>query len=139
MMIIEDIKKIKSGKKELREFGLIVGLVLGLLGGLLWWRGRDIYPFFLTVSVALILSGLIVPAALKPLQKIWMTAAVILGWVMTRLILIILFYLVLTPIGLLGRLLGKSFLDSKFRTSSTSYWIPKAEKETEKSEYEKQF
>jgi hypothetical protein len=54
-------------------------------------------------------------------------------------ILSVLFYLVVTPIGLLGRLFGKGFLDLKFNRNVDSYWIPKAKVKLEKSDYERQF
>ncbi len=83
--------------------------------------------------------GLAAPIILWPLQKIWMMVAVILGWVMTRIILSILFYLVITPISLLGRLFGKRFLDLKIDRSATSYWIKRENKPTEPADFEKQF
>ncbi len=138
-MIIEEIKNIKSGRRELRKFGITVGIVLGLLGGLFFWRGRDYYFYFLILSAALLLLGFVVPILLKPIHKVWMTLALLLGWLMTRVILSVLFYLVVTPIGLFGRLFGKGFLDLKFNRNVDSYWIPKAKVKLEKSDYERQF
>jgi len=142
-MLIEDIKKIKSEKSDLRKFGLSVGIVLGLLGVLFWWRGKDFYSYFLFVSLILISLGLIAPAALKPFQKTWMRVAVIMGWFMTRLILSVLFYAVITPIGLIAKVSGKEFLDKKFdklaNKNITSYWIHRRETTFDKSRYEKQF
>jgi len=140
-VLLEEIKNIKSEKRDLRNFGITIGIALGILGGLLWCRGRDTYSYFLIFSAAFILFGLVMPALLKPLQKAWMTLAVIMGWFMTRLILAVLFYLVFTPIGILSKLFGNKFLDLKVEKSNKSYWIYK-EKETlpfNKSKYEKQF
>src|SRR4030042_3738054 len=100
-MLIEDIKKIKSEKSDLRKFGLAVGMALGLLGWLFWWREKDFYSYFLFVSLMLISLGLIAPAALKPFQKVWMTVAVVIGWFMQRLILFVFFFSLITTIGLL--------------------------------------
>ncbi len=138
-MIIEEIKNIKSGKRELRKFGIVVGIVLGLLGVLFLWRGKDTYSYFLILSAAFLILGLAVPILLKPIHKVWMTLAELLGWLMTRVILSVLFYLVVTPIGLLARLSGKDFLDSKFDRNANSYWIPKGTVKFEKSNYERQF
>ncbi|MFX0197132.1 MAG: SxtJ family membrane protein [Candidatus Hodarchaeota archaeon] len=137
--MIEEIKNIKSGRRELRKFGITVGIVLGLLGGLFFWRGRDYYSYFLILSAALILLGLTIPILLKPVYKMWMTLAMLMGWVMTRVILSILFYLVITPIGLLAKLLGKNFLELKFNRNADSYWIPKGKVKSERSCYERQF
>lgn len=138
-MILQEIKNIKSRKKELREFGVVVGVVFGLFGGLFWWKGKDHYFFLLTVSIALVILGLIAPVLLKPLHKIWMAFAIILGWIMTRIILSILFYLVITPIGLLNRLSGKDMLDLKFDKNKNSYWTPRQQGAFDKVSYEKQF
>ncbi len=82
-MIIEPIKNIKSGRSDLRKFGITVGIVLGLLGGLLFWRGKDSYLYFLMLSATFLLLGLVVPILLKPIHKVWMTLAVLMGWFMT--------------------------------------------------------
>ena len=138
-MIIEEIKSIKSGRKELRNFGIIVGIVLGLLGGVLSWRGRGYYFYFYILSIAFFFLSFIPPFLLKPIHKIWMTLAVLLGWFMTRVILSILFYLVITPIGLLLRLFGKDVLDLKFDRNADSYWILKEKVKSETRNYERQF
>jgi hypothetical protein len=138
-MLIEEIKNIKSTKKDLRNFGLAVGAVLLIIGGLLFWKERPSHPYFLGLSAFLIASGLIFPSLLKPFQKAWMTLAVILGWVMTRVILSILFYLVVTPIGVVARLAGTRFLELKWDKEAKSYWNLREEKETDPKSYEKQF
>lgn len=138
-MLIEEIKNIKSGKSDLRKFGITVGIVVGLIGGLLLWKDRESYPYFLTISVFLIVSGILFPKVLLPLQRVWMTIAVIMGWFMTRVILSILFYLVFTPIGLIARLMGKEFLELKIDKRRDSYWIYRKEKPYDRRDYERQF
>lgn len=138
-MIVEEIRNIKSGKKELRKFGMTFGIILGLLGGWFLWRDKEHYSYFLILSIAFGLLGLIVPVVLMPVYKAWMTLAVLLGWLMTRVILIVLFYVVVTPIGLLTRSLGKDFLRLKFDRNTDSYWIPKSKLEFGRDHYENQF
>ncbi|MBI4707350.1 MAG: sxtJ [Candidatus Omnitrophica bacterium] len=140
-MIKEDIKKIRSEKSDLRKFGLSVGIVLGLLGGLFWWRDKAFYIYFAVVAVFLISSGLVIPSILRPLQKAWMTMAVVMGWFMTRVILSVLFFLVITPIRFIAKLSGKDFLDRKFSKDDkkSSYWLLRDRAVVEKSRYEKQF
>jgi len=138
-MLIEEIKNIKSEKKDLRQFGLIIGIALGIFGGLLLWRGKNYYfPVFITSAVFIFL-GLTLPALLKPLQKAWMTFAVILGWFMTRVILSVLFYLVFTITNILARIFGKYFLDLEIDSSKESYWHYREQKENNMKDYEKQF
>ncbi len=138
-MLLEEIKKIKSEKKDLRNFGITFGIILGLLGGLLWWKGKDSATVFMILSCAFFFLGFVLPGVLKPLQKTWMAFAVVLGFFMTKVILSILFYLAFTTIGLGGRLMGKKFLDLKMDKSEKSYWIKRKSRSFNKQDYEKQF
>lgn len=138
-MIIEEIKNIKSTRPELRKFGLTMGIVLGFLGGVLWWRGRAYFSYLFIFSVVFLFLGLFIPGVSKFVQKVWMPLAAIMGWVMTRVILIILFYLILTPTGFLARLFGQHFLDLKFDKSAGSYWITRKNAQFDKKRYESQF
>lgn len=138
-MVVQDIKNIRSGKKDLRKFGLTIGIALGIFGGLFLWRGKEHYDILFYIAGAFILLGLVAPIILKPIQKVWMTLAIILGWVMTRVILCILFYVIVTPIGLISRLFGRGFLDLKFDENARTYWVPKQSSRIDKSDYEKQF
>ena len=138
-MLIEEIKNIKSTNKELREFSFTIGIIFALMAGLFYWRGKDHYFYFAILSFILLILGLIVPIALKPIQKVWMTIALLLGFVMTRVILCILFYLVITPISLLGKLLGRDQLSLRFNKKANSYWIPRSKEKYNQADYEKQF
>ncbi len=139
-MLIDEIRDVKSTRSDLRKFALTMAAALAVIGGFLLWRQKGYYPYLFCVSILFLLAGLLVPSALKPVQKIWMTLAVILGWFMTRLILISLFYLILTPTALLMRLLGKDMLDTRFPAHpGSSYWIARKTQQPQKSDYEKQF
>ncbi|MEW6601051.1 MAG: SxtJ family membrane protein [Nitrospirota bacterium] len=138
-MLLEEIKNIKSEKNDLRNFGITFGVVLGLLAGALWWKGRDTYPIFIILSFLFFFFGLVLPNLLKPLQKAWMSFAVVLGFFMTNLILGILFYLVFTLIGVVSRLFGKQFLSLKKDRSIQSFWYYRKNKPFNKNDYENQF
>jgi hypothetical protein len=138
--MFEDIKNIKSGKKELREFGLTIGVILLILGGVVFWRGRrEITPYLFTTSAVFIILGLILPAVLKPIQKIWMGLALIIGFFVSRIILFVLFYAVLTPMGLITRLLGKDILDQRIDKTRASYWSDRGPAAGNKESYENQY
>ena len=91
-----------------REFGLIVGAVFSVLG--LWWmyRGKflDVAHVFVVVGAALILSGIVAPRVLVVPRKAWMKLAEGMAFVSSRIILALIFFLVLTPIGLIKRAMG---------------------------------
>src|SRR3990172_11049681 len=125
-MITEDIKNIKSGRSDLRKFGITMATVLVIFAVLSWWRGKDYYFYFLGLTTAFGFLALVIPSLLKPVHKVWMSLAILMSCLMTRVILSLLFYLGITPIGFLARLFDKDFLELKFnKNSSNSYWIPK--------------
>lgn len=138
-MLLEEIKNIKSAKKDLKMFGLTVGGVLFALGGVLWYFEKANFHFFLIIGAVLAATGLIFPRLLFPLQKAWMTFGVIMGWVMTRVVLSLLFFLVMTPMSLVLRATGKKFLDTGIDAKSKSYWSRRQAGPADKATYKKQF
>jgi hypothetical protein len=137
-MIKEEIKLIKESPKDLTKFGLTIGAVLVIIAAVLYLYGKASYLYFLAPGLFIASIGLAIPQMLKPLNKIWMTIAILLGWVMTRVILSILFYLVITPIGLIARLTGKNFLILK-RSNKETYWEKREQKSAKQIDYERQF
>jgi len=123
-----------------REFGLIVGGVFVLLGG--WWlyRGKliNVAGVFLPLGSALILLGLVFPGALIYPNKAWMKLAEVLSFVMTRLILGVVFFLIVTPIGVIKRLFGWDPL-SRRGGRSASYWTTYSERQRDSRHYEKMY
>ena len=138
-MLKEEFKNIKEKKKDLRQFGLTVGGVLLIIGAVLYYYEKSSAIYFIVIGGLLFLSAIIYPKILKPLNKVWMGLAIVLGFVMSRLILTILFFLVLTPIGLLAKLFGKKFMDLKFDKSAESYWEKRTIKEKNHLDYDRQF
>ena len=139
MSISGDLKKLKTGARDLRKFGLTVGGVFLVLGFLFLIRHRSSYPIFLGLGSTLILFGAILPRALRYIYTAWMTLAFTLGFVMSNVILVLFFFLFVTPIGLLGRLFRKDFLGRKLDQQATSYWIPCAKETKTAQSYERQF
>ena len=141
MLLKDDIKKIPMDRKALRNFGLLMACVLLLVGGWLWWKSAATWPWVLGAAALLAAIGLAAPAVLKPFYKGWMILAVMMGWVMTRVVLTLVYYFVLTPIAFLGRVFGEEFLQLKIKRSgeTTSYWIRRSGPPRDKSDYERQF
>ena len=90
------------------------------------------------VGSALIILGGIAPVTLKPIYKIWMVFAVIIGWIMTRVILSVLFFSIITIIGIFTRLIGKDFLNLK-SNNNESYWNIRNKEYELNQDYEKQY
>ncbi len=129
----------KSERRVLREFGFTMGVAFGVLAALLFWRERPHYVYFIPLSGLFILLGLIVPGLLKPVRRGWMTAAAGMGWVMTRVILTVLFFGVVTPLRCISALTGKRFLNLTIDQSAESYWISKDPSAAEPETLERQF
>ena len=138
-MIAEEIKNIKSEKENLRKFGLTLGIASFLWIGLFIWHRKQWYPFLLILPGTLIFSAYVYPFILKVPHKALRSLFIIISWVMTRLVLCIVFYLVITPTSIIARLVGKKFLDLKFDKNKKSYWIVKEDSQLDKETYQRQF
>jgi hypothetical protein len=112
-------------RRELRQFGILCTGVFGILGAYPWWKG-GITP---GAACSLIAAGLgalgcWAPSILRPVYIVWMTLAFPIGWAISHLLLLGVFYLVLTPIGFLLRLFRYDPLNRRFDRSAPTYWTP---------------
>jgi Saxitoxin biosynthesis operon protein SxtJ len=114
----------QTDNKQLRSFGLTVGGIFAVIGlwpviihslGPRWWA--------LAIAVFLIIPALVLPNSLFWIHKGWMVLGHVLGWINTRIILGIVFYLVVTPIGIFRRWLGKDPMGRQLRPDLDSYRI----------------
>tara|TARA_B100000029_G_C17579674_1_gene959232 strand:+ start:725 stop:1138 length:414 start_codon:yes stop_codon:yes gene_type:complete len=137
--LIEELKYIKNDKSDYSKFGITVGIILIIISGILFWKTKESFQLFLIIGIVLNLLGAIAPILLKPMYWIWMIFAVIMGWFMTNIILILLYYTMLTPIGLISRLFGKRFLDLQWNREDKSYWKYRYQNLMDKARYKKQF
>ena len=120
--MISDISNIRKDNKAIRDFGFLIGLILLIIAGILFYKEREPYLLFIILGITSIGLGLGLPIVIKPLYLVWMNFAVLLGWFMTRLILGLLFYIIVSPISLILRLFGKEFLELKIKSPNSSYW-----------------
>lgn len=108
-----------------REFGLLVGAVFSLIG--LWWFYRGKFAVaayvFTTVGAVLVLLGAAFPRFLVIPRKLWMKLAEGMAYVSSRIILSVIFFLVLTPIGVIKRAMGWDPLQRR-SGSRESFWHP---------------
>ena len=126
-----------NNRKEWKKFAIGVAIILSVISAVQWYLDIEIYPYFFGSAFIILLSGLLVPVVIKPLFIAFSYLGFVLGWVMTRVILSLLYYLVFTPVGLILKLTGKKVLDTSFRPEQKSYWI-KRDKEQE-MDFTKQF
>lgn len=142
MSIYTELQEISRTRRDIRKFSITIALVLVVITAFLFWKDKE--NFLLSISSLLAIIFFLVtfaflaPQLIKPIYLLWMSLAILLGWVMTRLILSLLFYLVLTPVGLLGRVVRKQFLNLTLDKNKNSYWCRYTSKVVKES-YEKQF
>ena len=91
---------------------------------LMLWREKPGAEWFLGFAIGFFVLAIIFPQGLAPIEKGWMAFARVLSIVMTFVILTTTYYIVITPVALLLKLLGKDILDKKFDPEKKSYWIP---------------
>jgi hypothetical protein len=125
-MARESKSNLEVTNAQLRSFGLIVGGAFLLIG--IWpavRRGADIRIWAVVVAGLLLVPALIVPAALRPVHTVWMAVGEWLGWINTKIILGLAYYIVVTPIGLALRLLGHDPMRRRFEPQAATYRVPK--------------
>jgi hypothetical protein len=110
-----------------RSFGLSVGGVLIAIAAVLLWRGRPVAAAITGITGALLVAfGYFAPAALKWPSAAWWRFAMALGYVNARIILTIAFLVILTPIGLIWRLIGRDPVAR--RRKHWPGWVPHPER-----------
>ncbi|MDD8017928.1 MAG: SxtJ family membrane protein [Bacteroidota bacterium] len=138
--IQHDISKIPSTPKDIKKFGVVVGSIFVLLSGLAvwkgWWNNYTITALVL-VGCSLVLGGFFSSRILAKPYQYWMSIAIVLGSIVSRVILFILFFIVIVPTGLVAKLIGKKFLISYKVETVKTYWIVR--EKNKKINYEQMF
>ena len=124
---------IKIGSNK--SFGLVFFIFFLIVSFYPLVNGEEIRKWALVFSIIFLVLGLTNSKILNPLNKLWFYFGIFLGKIMSPVIMGIIFFLVVTPIGLLMRLFGKDILNLKFN-NKTTYWI---EKNGPKSKMRNQF
>ena len=126
-----------NNKTEFRNFAIGLAVILTVISAVQWYLQVAVYSYLLGAAGVILVVGLLIPVVIKPVFILFSYIGFVLGWVMTRVILGLLFYLVFTPIGLIVRLTGKALLKTKFRSGEASYWIDR--EKGEEVDFERQF
>jgi hypothetical protein len=131
MSIIRDVatelSKLKQDRAALRNFGLTMAAALAVIGVAMRFVGHHPRRAFWTwaIAAAFLLFGLVAPRALRVIHRIWMGFAFVLGWFVSRIVLGLIFFAVITPISLVMKLTGKDVLGERIDRGAASYWIPR--------------
>jgi|TARA_B110000438_G_scaffold290618_1_gene326546 hypothetical protein len=119
-MIAKD-SKIKMGSN--RSFGLVFFIVFLIIG--LWPLKVEgsINLWLIAISLIFLFLGLMNSKVLSPLNKLWFKFGIILGAIIAPIVMCIIYFLVVTPIGLIMKIMGKDLLNLKYNKSAKTYWI----------------
>jgi hypothetical protein len=112
---------VKAGSD--RGFGLVFAGFFALISALSWWRGHTGWHYTLPLAAVFLVLAYTVPGVLAPLNKLWLKFGLLLYKVMNPLVLGLLFFITITPIGFIMRLFGKDFLRLRMDRQAPSYWI----------------
>ena len=118
-----------------RSFGVVFFIVFLLIALYPVINNEEIRVWSLIVSLIFLVLGLLNSKILNPLNQIWFKFGILLGRIISPLIMAIIFFFVVTPIGLIMRILGKDVLNLRYNDNKT-YWI---EKTGPKSKMKNQF
>jgi hypothetical protein len=118
-----------------RSFGIVFFIVFLLISTYPLINDESVRIWSLVVSLIFLILGIINSNILSPLNKLWFKFGIFLGKIISPIIMGIIFFLVVTPIGLIMRLIGRDVLNLKY-SNHKSYWI---EKTGPKSKMKNQF
>ena len=124
---------------QARKSALLVAGVLLAIAAWNLYRGRTTVVIVLgAISAALVVAGLFVPVAARAFHNAWMRFAVALGHINSRVLLTLMYYLVMTPYGLVSRLVGRDPLRRRGERAE-SYWIERKRTRQEREQFERLF
>jgi polyferredoxin len=112
--------------QQLRSFGLLVGAIFAAIS--LWpvvWHGESLRIWAIIAAGVLVIPALLMPKSLKLIYRGWMAIGDVLGWINTRIILGIVFYGVVTPIGAYRRWRGYDPMRRGWDPNAQSYRVPR--------------
>lgn len=111
-------------QRELKQFAVLMLVIFGLIGGYCLWIDSTTAATVFWVLAAIGIVGYFRPGFVRPVYVVWMALAWPIGWTISHLLLLTVYYLVLTPIGLLMKLVRYDPLQRKFDSSAKTYWTP---------------
>ncbi len=138
-MLKDELKYIDRSDEAVKKTGLTVGVVLIFISLLLWYLGKTSFIYFSIIGGLFVILATIAIPVLRPFHKLWMMLALAMGFVMSRVILTLLYYLILTPIGLLAKIVGKKFMPLGFDKNTTTYWEKREITTKQQIDYDRQF
>lgn len=130
----------RSERFEARRFAVILAILLTAIAALSWWRHHTTRALvLLSIAVVATFLAFVLPALWTRIFRVWMKVAMAISWVVTRVLLGLLFYGFVTPYGRISRLVRKDPLDLSWKRRAPSYWIDRPEDPRGPERYERPF
>ena len=117
--------KVKAGTE--RNFGIIFAAVFLIISLYPLWFGKNMHLWACIVASIFLFFAIFLPKALILPNKLWFKLGLFLGAIISPIIMGIIFFLTVTPTGMIMRLLGKDILNQKIKKSVKSYWVKRKE------------
>ena len=108
-------------RKKLKQFNILIAVIFLAIGLYSIYAATN-NKFYFIISFLLLVFAYVYPYIMKPFYYIWMVFGSMVGWIMTRVIISLFFYTLVTPIALIGRLFGYQFIDRAWGNEAQTYW-----------------
>lgn len=131
--------KRKEKKNDVRDFSFALGAIVAGVGAFRMWKEMGFDWPLIGAGAAIAFLGLIAKPVMRPVYKGGMYVADKISWVMTRVILTVLYTIVFVPYGLFFRLFRKDLLDRRLHADWPTYWQDKKKKSADPKRYERMF
>ena len=135
----EDVSSLDFSPPKLKSFGFLFGTILLILSVYLYFIGSELSYFILVASLHFGGFALFAVRFLKIPYLIWMSFAIILGNIVSRIILFTIFFIIITPISIILMLFTKKPIQNKFKQEVETFWIEYPTKNINKDYFEKQY
>ena len=122
-----------------RAFGWLMASVAALVGLWALWKGKAWMPVPFAIALAFALATLLRLSVLEWLNRAWLALAVLLGRIVTPLVMGLIYFGLITPLGLLMRLTGKDPMQRRFDAAASTYWIEREPPGPDPATMERQF
>jgi Saxitoxin biosynthesis operon protein SxtJ len=133
------IEKVDASRTNVRKFGYLFGGICLAASVYMMYRGNPAWIWAACGALVFAAGGAFCYPLMKHVYTIWMLFAFALGWINTRVLLGVFFYLVMTPIGFFIRLRGKDLLDETIDKHAVTYWIKRERKPFDRKRLERMF
>src|SRR3989344_5575050 len=120
--IKREVSRLEITSRTLRNFGMLFWFIFGVWAGKMYWKAEPHWLLPAGASMAFLVLSFFFPMILRQPYRLWMLLAFFLGWLMTRVILSLAFFVIMTPIGIFLKFLRKDILNKEFQKDAETYW-----------------